>query len=489
MAFQQVTDSFPRDTPALNLDVFRIILQSCAVADLLRVGYASRVLRKETVKELLSRPVYLTGNVQIESFCRLMLAGEPSRLVYLHTLVINHIPLITPDVASMLIQVISGATQLRNLCLRRCEVLFTKQDTRFADAVSQLENLRLLQVWVGREVHENIRAMVLRLRSALKALTVPSEDDHELGSHFPNELAERQPQLEKLRIRYSSLASSRWTPYPLLRILALSIDDQIINLQCISQTFPSLREFTIAAREFEYDLENPSDEIAAVRNASIAFQKDRGGWTSLDYLHGSIGDLYALCLTCPVRRVSLGQYDYTSHHAYLDVISRTRPRRVDMTIYCAPWFKTAIIALPSLFVYGTGTVEPGAVSHMCLHATVPAEEMVTTRELIDTIAPFLATCQLEYLHVKIGEFFIREESDYLHELPPVHPRLQKTMANIDIAVLVSALAASGPSLRTIVLSPASRERTVWTVDRGDERQILRRLDPYTASQVVEREER
>ena len=66
--------------------------------------------------------------------------------------------------------------------------------------------------------------------------------------------------------------------------------------------------------------------------------------------------------------------------------------------------------------------------------------------------------------------------------------LQETMANIDIAELVSAVATSGPVLRTIVLSPVTRERTVWTVDRGDGRQILRRLDSYAGSQIVEQEE-
>ncbi|TFK82201.1 hypothetical protein K466DRAFT_568571 [Polyporus arcularius HHB13444] len=486
MAFQKVAES-PKDVPALNLDVFQIILQSCTVADLLQVGYVSHILRKEAVKELLSRPVHLSGNIQIDSFCQLMLTGDPSRFAYLHTVVINHTTHITPDAVGMLAQVISRATQLRRLYLRWCDAAFTKHDTRFADAVSQLEHLRLLQVWGGREVHELIRLMVLRLRSALKTLDLPHEDDNQLGVHFPNEVAEHQPRLEKLHIGYRTL-SLTWTPYPSLRILSLCIGDQNIDLRCISQIFPNLREFSLTAHIFEVDVVRPSDQIAATRNASIALHRDGGGWKSLDYLHGTIGDLYALCLTCPVRRVDLGQYDYTSHHAYLDVISRTRPRRVDIMVYCAPWFQTVILASPSLFVYDTESTEPGSVSHVCLLVSVPAEEVVTTRALINTISPFLGTCQLEYLHVKIGEIHIRDESDYLLEPPPVHPKLQETMAKIDIAVLVSALATSGSSLRTIVLSPASRERTVWTVDRGDGRQVLRRLDPYTASQVVEREE-
>ncbi len=82
-----------------------------------------------------------------------------------------------------------------------------------------------------------------------------------------------------------------------------------------------------------------------------------------------------------------------------------------------------------------------------------------------------------------------DDSDYLYEPSPVHPKLKETMASIDIATLAYALANSGPFLRTIVLSLASRERTVWTVDHRDRWHIgLRRLDPYTADQVVEREE-
>ena len=108
----------------------------------------------------------------------------------------------------------------------------------------------------------------------------------------------------------------------------------------------------------------------------------------------------------------------------------------------------------------------------------------------DTITHCLEVSRLEYLRLEIAEFFFKEEDDYLLgiNLPSVPPKLQQTMANLDIAELASALAKSGPALRTIVLAPVSQERTVWTVDRTNERDILRRLDPYTASQVIEQEE-
>ncbi|TFK85974.1 hypothetical protein K466DRAFT_600717 [Polyporus arcularius HHB13444] len=478
----------------LNLDVFRLILQSCAVADLLRVGYVSRILREEAVQELLARPVHLAGNIQIESFCHLMLAGDTSRFPYLHTLIINHATHITPDTAGLLRQVISGTKQLRRLHLCRCEALFTQMETRFADAVSQLEHLSLLQVRVGKEVFDYIRPMVLRLRSTLKTLDVSYEEDDELGLKFTDEVAERQPQLHQLRICYSSLSpssKSRWMPYPSLRVLTLSIGDQIVDLQCISQIFPNLRKLSFTPRHAleEVDFANPSDQIVAMRNTSIALQKDGSGWKSLEYLHGSVGDLYALGLTCPVRRVRLGQYDVKSHRAYIEIFARTRPRTVEMTAYCAPWVKSIVLPSPRLFVYGTKANVLGVASHLCLRVTVPTEEVVTIEDLILTISSFVAASRLEYLRVEIAESFGIVDSDYSYEPPTVHPKLRETMASIDIATLAYALANSGPFLRTIVLSPASRERTVWTVDHRDRWHIgLQRLDPFTAKRVVEREE-
>ncbi|TFK85976.1 hypothetical protein K466DRAFT_566290 [Polyporus arcularius HHB13444] len=467
----RITAELPRTrgTPVLNLDVFRTILQSCAVADLLQVGYASSTTRKEAVRELLSRPIYLQSNRQVHSFYHLMFADDPdgSRVQYLQTLVLDQIPDVTDEVASMLLVIVRRASQLRNLYLGPYFILL---DTHFADAVAQLEHLRLLKIrTVYRHLHGRILPMLRQLRSTLNTLEVPEYDYYRtLGDHFPNQVAECQPQLAKLRICYPTLTPNwTWTPYPSLRVLALRVEDQISNLQLISILFPNLRELSMSAHLFAVDLSNPI--IMTTRNASIAFQEDGGGWKSLDHLSGSIWDLYTLCS---------------------DVISRTRPRRLDMEICCTrQWSSTTFSAAPGLFVQGMELIELGAVSHMCLDVSITAYEYdVSTQALAEVLRPLLHSSQLEYLHLKIGESF-DQGSDLLREILPVRTTVQQAMERIHIADLVSALAKNGPFLRTIALSPASRERSVWTVDRGDEGQVLRRLDPYTAKQVVEREEK
>ena len=240
----------------------------------------------------------------------------------------------------------------------------------------------MLQVWALQAMHGCLRDMVLRLRSTLKSLDfhMGTDDDHD-HDDFPDEVAKCHPQLETLHINYPHMTSP-WTPYLSLRVLALGLREPTINLQCIAETFPNLRKLIINALGLQFDMTPPGGGVDVVRHRAIAWQNGGGGWKSLDYLHGSAADLFMLCLTCPVRRLSIGQYDYMAHYAYRDIIARTRPRRVDMQIYVSTWFQTPITADPSLFIYDPDSMHSGAVSHLCLNVSVSGEDTITTRHIV-----------------------------------------------------------------------------------------------------------
>ena len=96
--------------------------------------------------------------------------------------------------------------------------------------------------------------------------------------------------------------------------------------------------------------------------------------------------------------------------------------------------------------------------------------------------------RLEYIHVAISELFYRGEilEDLLERYD--NGTLGPAMASIDVAVLLSGLAAHGTYLRTVVLTMALRGQSVWSIDRVGKDKAIRRLDDYTARRLIEREE-
>ena len=64
----------------------------------------------------------------------------------------------------------------------------------------------------------------------------------------------------------------------------------------------------------------------------------------------TIGDPWVLCLACPVGSVRLGHYDVGSHAAFVDVVSRTRPKKVSLHLACAG-YRVKPQAEPSIFVF------------------------------------------------------------------------------------------------------------------------------------------
>lgn len=365
---------------ALNIDVLRLILIFCDTRDLLQASAACWQLRDEAVKELISRPVHLKNYAQVESFCRLVLSGDQSRPRFIRILILETQRSLHAPGPHLLLEVINRATQLRVLQLRWCDSYF-EFDQRFAGAVRDLEHLRHLEISTSENKQDGkIAAMLLGLRSPLKTLELTDAADNGFGDTFPDTLAQRQNRLETLRIFYPGLDLMQWTPFHFARKLDLTIGDRRISLERLASIFPNLREVAVRAHYFEIDLTSPSIETMQTREDAIAFQRSGGGWQSLDKITGTIGDLYVLCITCPVRCVDLGYYQSQACRAFLDVVSRTRPRQVELMVLCASWVPVWVQE-HNILVY-EGVDGPGAVSHAIFRLTLSISSPVNSKDVL-----------------------------------------------------------------------------------------------------------
>ncbi|TBU44043.1 hypothetical protein BD309DRAFT_959332 [Dichomitus squalens] len=489
---------------ALNLDVLRTVISFLPVADLKEIAVVSQPLHEEASREILSRGVHLRSNAtKLKSFCDFMLKRDPPLFPYLRTFTLEHLPHRYVDQTAIdpteILEVLSRAVYLRYLRIRWSDFLFTAEsDKRLFITLPKLPDLRRLEVWTRSNTTDTLVAeTVLNLRSQLRTLDVPSDPDNQLSPDFPNLLAEKQQSLYSLRICYPSLTNTQWAPFPSVRVLYLQIGDKLPSLPQLAQIFPALRELSVSAVGFEVDFAHPSPEHVRARNEALAFQNSGKGWKSLDVLTAAtIGDPWVLCLTCPVGSVSLGHYDVGSHRAFVDVVSGTRPRKVAVHLACAQYCVRPD-GLQNIFVFPSG-VEDGTeegvrgVTHAVLMVSISSFNTgQDTATIIDTIASHVKDSALEYIHIGFAEFFMSGELDERILKPEdIHEEVKKVIQEIDLELLVSGIVAAGTRLRFVAVTAATRDQSMWAIDRTDNGQLVGRVkNAFPAREIIDREER
>ncbi|KAM5540763.1 hypothetical protein V8D89_005407 [Ganoderma adspersum] len=432
-----------------------------------------------------------------------MLTRGPPLYAFLHKIIVEHIPDRASDEfdPNDLLEVLSRATNLRDVRIRWCDHLFTAQsDKRLSETLPQLQDLHRLEIWTRSVTTDPLVAdTVLRLRAQLRILHFSSDEDNQLPRDFPNLLAERQQSLHQLRICYPDLTSTPWAPFASLRVLFLTLASKIPSLPHLAQIFPNLRELAVFAVGFEVDFARPAPEHVRARSEALGFQACGGGWRSLDVLTTTtIGDPWVLCLACPVGSVRLGNYDVGGHAAFVDVVSRTRPRKVTLHLACASYCIRPE-SEPSIFLFPrpNPSKDGGAGALGATHAVLPFtiasfSQGQTTSAIIDVINSHISDSRLEYLHVAFAEFFMFSPEIDERVLKPrdIHPRSVEAIKEIDVELLVQQVAAAATHLRVLVVTVATRDQSVWTVEQREGARIPTRVeDTYSARQIIEREER
>ncbi|KAI1783568.1 hypothetical protein LXA43DRAFT_321080 [Ganoderma leucocontextum] len=503
--------------PSLNLDVFQTVLNHLSVADLKQIAVVSHIFHEEAVREILTRGVRFRGHAtKLQSFCHFMLRQDPPLFPLLHSVDIE-LAHRSPDFnPNDLLEVLSRATHLCHLRICWTGRLFTPDcDERLTNIIPKLQHLRhlrLLTLQVATDKH--VAEIVLNLRSQLDTFDAlcRQSSPFDVNQHFPHNLGEHQTHLRVLRIGYPDLTSTPWVPLPSVRTLELLWPrSRPISLRHIAQTFPCLRELAIClglpGTSIRVRGLDP-DQVRA-RDEALAFQRQGGGWKSLDVLVAStVPEAWVLCLTCLVRSVRLGTYHAADHAAFVDVVSAARPRKVTVALSCTthcvhPEGGQSVFLFPTDAGPGTGVVTHAVVFlklHIVRYPILIGSVEQNTSGILETVGSHVKHSRLEYLHVAIAvyefgpeEYAKPEWEVYEHVLKPssvVLYSLRPIFGGIDIELLVSQLAAAGEHLRVIALTISARGQHVWSIDRkGGGLTIHRIMDSMSAREIIEREER
>ena len=100
--------------------------------------------------------------------------------------------------------------------------------------------------------------------------------------------------------------------------------------------------------------------------------------------------------------------------------------------------------------------------------------------------------RIEYLHVAFAEFFMFSPEVDERVLKPrdIHPGCVKVIEDIDVDLLVREVAVAAACLRILVITIATRDQSVWMIERHGEARVPTRLENmWSAKQIIEREER
>ena len=126
-------------------------------------------------------------------------------------------------------------------------------------------------------------------------------------------------------------------------------------------------------------------------------------------------------------------------------------------------------------------VFPAASSVLSLTCDTSAQE---------TIASHVSGSALEYVHVGVAEFFMYPELDERILKPSdISEKVKTVIQEIDIERLASGIAAVGTQIRFVVVTAATRDQSVWAVNKTDVGQTVSRVgNAFSAKEIIEREE-
>ena len=108
----------------------------------------------------------------------------------------------------------------------------------------------------------------------------------------------------------------------------------------------------------------------------------------------------------------------------------------------------------------------------------------------ETIASHVRDSTLEYVHIGFAEFFMYPELDERILKPSdISEKVQKVIQEIDLDRLASGIAAVGTQIRFVVVTAATRDQSVWAVNKTDVGQTVSRVsNAFSAKEIIEREE-
>ncbi|KAI0763561.1 hypothetical protein BD413DRAFT_581195 [Trametes elegans] len=478
---------------ALSVDVFRLILACLPRKDLLNMTCVSHLGWEEARKELLMRPIKLLRIEGLISFLRFALAGDIKQMSYIRELSFTHMrkPLGKQEQQDLL-QVVGHCTNLKVLALRWCDILLAEDC--LALAISSIRTLESLVIWtydINPKLCGTIWGIVINAQSSLRSIQLPVVPDGEAGAELLRDIAQTHNRIEELKLAFGHFVSPKIS-FSWVRSLNVVFEWHFPPLRDLYECFPSIREITIAAHSL-VDISSPSDVILAAHEMASSDYRAGHAWRSLDLLRGSIDNIWALGILCPVRSLDIDFYDASQHGHFVEALSRHRPRKLTVAFYYAPGIAPPL-SEPNLLLYDDSDIHSNAgVKYLFVKMMFSPKEAPATSNITDFLRPIVASSRVECVHFALAELFNEEtDPDAIVDQSPgghSHPDVASDIQKIDTGAIARDLAEHCASIRTVAVTLWLVGHSVWSVQREDGQVTAQVVEPYYARGMLMQEER
>lgn len=442
----------------------------------------SHLGREEARKELLMRPIKLFA-----------LAGDIEQMSYIRELSFTHMrkPLGKQQQQDLL-QVVEHCTNLKHLALRWCDILFAED--RLALAISSIQTLESLVIWtynINPKLCGTIWGIVINAQSSLRSIQLPVVPDDEAGAELLRNIAKTHNRIEELKLAFGHFVSPQIS-FSWVRSLSVVFEWHFPPLRDLYECFPNIREITIAAHSL-VDISSPSEAILAVRQMASSDYRAGHAWRSLDLLRGSIDNIWALGILCPVRSLDIDFYEASQHGHFVEALSRHRPRKLTVAFYYAPGIAPPL-SEPNILLYDdSDTHSDVGVKYLFVKMMFSLKQAPATSDIIvstchdyaiallpltdcmsspvrqDFLRPIVASSRVECVHFALAELFNEEtDPDAIVEQSPgghYHPDVAADIQKIDAGAIARGLAEHCATIRTVAVTLWLVGHSVWSVQK------------------------
>ncbi|KAH9903182.1 hypothetical protein C8Q73DRAFT_635205 [Cubamyces lactineus] len=475
-----------------NWDIFRLILTYLPTRDVLQMSYIAREFREDALRERLARHIHIKAYSQVSSLYRFISSSNSAgrlacvrALTFAFPLTLKLPPNVHKDELAGLLE---GCKNLRYLEILHCDQLIS-ENPRLSTIIPSLAKLHTFDasrtVILLTDPSIAFTRMITSLRSTLDKLRLPCIPLKDKGARFLQDLAATQTHLRRLSFAaYQFLPAS--VSFPSVVSLTITLGYECPRLRDLYRTFPNAREISVNWRS-DFDVTKPPEDAIAARHLA---EEDCGrgdAWRSLDMLSAPSAYLYVFALNCPTRRLVLRDLDIWRRPNYAaDLVSRLRPRQLDVIVECKPPFAVRHVD-PRLFIYDGGS---SALAHLYAKMLFfPIATVPNTRDVINIFRSILSVSRVELFHLDLHDA-VPIGDPYNAPLPTSFQlELAKHTAAIDLTAVVRELAECCTSLRIVIMNIDARpDSRYWIVTRDQGRPHIEELDPYYGRRLVAREE-
>ncbi|KAI0670897.1 hypothetical protein C8Q78DRAFT_819687 [Trametes maxima] len=490
------TDTYTRhsrlarpQTAIIGLDVFRLVLAYLSNAEIAAIARSSRVVCEEASRELLRRPLCISDNTGLRSFCRSMLSGHPNRVAYVQQLTLQYIDYgstepLTPDEKDSFVEVLRYCTGLRKITLLCCENII-RDEPRLLEAISSLPKLTrfFLPFYSDMAFSQVIYDTIRKMRGPLRALHVPDISGSSSTIDMLANLVRVHGGIEDVRMELPGpIFPTQVNPFTGIHILHLYSISYVPPARDLYRFFPNLHELTMNPCVVETRAQPNPTYIPANLSRTVS-------WRSLETLHVSFLEvIYQLDLQCLVR--SLDIYHLNIHQqapldVFTDIVLRLRPQQLTIGVDCGSNVEPLRTPLRL-----TDEAGPGLTGLRNVLVKIRLGESDCTCEtdcVVDPVVLLLQSSHVEFVHVALANRIMFDNPDELLDLRPseVSPHTIELARGIELDAAVQAIAEACPTIRTIAITVILGGLSVWTIERspGEEPRPVK-VDPSYQRQVL-----